>query len=205
MRLYTQREAYGLGRTCVRHSSRSLGGNRGLGRSVRCLSCKHSLRGLAAPRCTECGRAFNPTDPRTFSPDLPGRSRPDLAASLLATAAAAICLGACFTLSFMPFQSGVVGPYERFVTWAGLLSIAVLAVAFVLAGPRRPGSPLVASASACSGMYGGAYLSGSLSTAAPLVAGLAAAFLVTAALVALGFVAKRLVAGDRTGTRRDSA
>lgn len=31
-----------------------------------CLKCGYWLTGLAEPRCPECGRAFDPLDPRTF-------------------------------------------------------------------------------------------------------------------------------------------
>lgn len=31
-----------------------------------CLTCGYSLRGLADPRCPECGRAFDLADPNTF-------------------------------------------------------------------------------------------------------------------------------------------
>ncbi len=33
-----------------------------------CLRCYYDLRGLPEPRCPECGRLFNPADPRTYSP-----------------------------------------------------------------------------------------------------------------------------------------
>jgi hypothetical protein len=38
---------------------------------VRCKGCQYSLLNLAGPphRCPECGRAFDPEDPRTFTPD----------------------------------------------------------------------------------------------------------------------------------------
>jgi hypothetical protein len=32
-----------------------------------CVSCRHSLRGLVSRACPECGREFNPDDPRTYS------------------------------------------------------------------------------------------------------------------------------------------
>ena len=32
-----------------------------------CLRCFYDLRGLPEPRCPECGRRFDPADPRTFS------------------------------------------------------------------------------------------------------------------------------------------
>jgi rRNA maturation protein Nop10 len=34
---------------------------------VRCRSCDYDLRALAARLCPECGRAFDPADPTTFS------------------------------------------------------------------------------------------------------------------------------------------
>ena len=34
-----------------------------------CISCKHSLRGISSRRCPECGRAFDPNDPRTTAPN----------------------------------------------------------------------------------------------------------------------------------------
>src|ERR1051326_2396003 len=33
-----------------------------------CLTCRYRLDNLPEPRCPECGRRFNPTDPRTFGP-----------------------------------------------------------------------------------------------------------------------------------------
>jgi hypothetical protein len=34
--------------------------------SMRCLSCNYDLIGLAAQRCPECGRDFDPADEKTF-------------------------------------------------------------------------------------------------------------------------------------------
>jgi predicted RNA-binding Zn-ribbon protein involved in translation (DUF1610 family) len=36
---------------------------------ARCLGCGYRLRGLAAPMCPECGRAFDPGDLTTFDHD----------------------------------------------------------------------------------------------------------------------------------------
>jgi len=33
---------------------------------AKCLNCGYALRGLQEPRCPECGREFDPTDPNTF-------------------------------------------------------------------------------------------------------------------------------------------
>jgi hypothetical protein len=35
-------------------------------REGSCLGCGYALRGLTEPRCPECGRGFDPLDPRTF-------------------------------------------------------------------------------------------------------------------------------------------
>jgi hypothetical protein len=41
---------------------------------MRCLSCKYDLSHLAEHRCPECGRAFDPSDARTYdAPDGPSR------------------------------------------------------------------------------------------------------------------------------------
>jgi hypothetical protein len=37
------------------------------GPQAYCLGCRYNLRGLTEPRCPECGRAFDPGDPRTWS------------------------------------------------------------------------------------------------------------------------------------------
>ncbi len=34
---------------------------------ANCLACGYSLRGLADPRCPECGRSFDPANPATYS------------------------------------------------------------------------------------------------------------------------------------------
>src|SRR5436190_23642408 len=35
--------------------------------SARCLQCDYLLRGLTEPRCPECGREFDPADPKTYA------------------------------------------------------------------------------------------------------------------------------------------
>lgn len=39
--------------------------------SRRCLICGYIIDHLSAPRCPECGRAFDPNDPATFNVDQP--------------------------------------------------------------------------------------------------------------------------------------
>lgn len=36
-----------------------------------CLTCNYALTGVAAPRCPECGRDFDPANPTTFGPREP--------------------------------------------------------------------------------------------------------------------------------------
>lgn len=40
---------------------------RSAGVPPRCLACNYRLEGLTVPRCPECGREFDPRDPRTYS------------------------------------------------------------------------------------------------------------------------------------------
>lgn len=43
--------------------------------TMRCLNCGYDLRGLSENRCPECGRPFEPNDPRTYAPlGLPGEA-----------------------------------------------------------------------------------------------------------------------------------
>lgn len=35
--------------------------------TIRCIGCDHDLRGLSAGVCTECGRAFDPSDRATYA------------------------------------------------------------------------------------------------------------------------------------------
>ena len=38
-----------------------------------CKRCRYEVRGVESGACPECGRAFDPDDPRTFDPVLPRR------------------------------------------------------------------------------------------------------------------------------------
>ena len=38
---------------------------------MHCLTCHYNLRNLVEHRCPECGRAFDPSDPKTFNPFFP--------------------------------------------------------------------------------------------------------------------------------------
>lgn len=43
--------------------------------AAQCLHCGYLLLGLTHATCPECGREFDPTDPRTFDSDPPGSRR----------------------------------------------------------------------------------------------------------------------------------
>lgn len=83
---------------------------------MRCLTCGYPLERLDkdARRCPECGRAFDPEDPKTFLSPLPARPAPARAmAGMLIVAASAIglpfsCLLAAEAV-FLPVIGFVVG------------------------------------------------------------------------------------------------
>ena len=39
--------------------------------AARCKTCGYALRGLGDPRCPECGGAFDPDDPTTYTEECP--------------------------------------------------------------------------------------------------------------------------------------
>ena len=48
------------------------------GKQVHCIGCDYSLKNLEHNRCPECGRAFDPKNPKTYRP-LPSELRKQLA------------------------------------------------------------------------------------------------------------------------------
>ena len=95
--------------------------------SAVCLGCGYSLRGLPGPMCPECGRTFNPGDPKTFQdtskpwpwrrePGPPGRQH-----MVIVIAMTAIALATCSS----PGQS--LG-----LSCAYLLVVPVLGLALVV-------------------------------------------------------------------------
>ena len=57
---------------------------------MRCLSCHYDLRNLPEHRCPECGRAFDPNDPRTYDTEASARNRSDRRALVWAVSAFAL-------------------------------------------------------------------------------------------------------------------
>lgn len=94
---------------------------------MRCLSCQYELRNLTDRRCPECGRAFDPDDPRTFETDAVVRER--------ALERAFNALGFCFIGTFVAAMA-MNGPglgVDRVVSAAKIgLFVCSLAVPFVV-------------------------------------------------------------------------
>lgn len=87
-----------------------------------CLDCAYSLIGLPENRCPECGREFDPADPRTFLKQLPGTWTKRLGeavcdlegasawvfAAMVAAAIIASAVGELFPLAYLPVLVGVM-------------------------------------------------------------------------------------------------
>jgi len=89
---------------------------------VRCLSCQYPLHHLTAPRCPECGQAFDPNDRTTFDDDLTRRFLPrhDILSRLLISLVAAIAS----SLMLFSFGSGSMS-IDAFI-FAAVVGISIL-------------------------------------------------------------------------------
>jgi predicted amidophosphoribosyltransferase len=67
---------------------------------MRCLNCKYDLRKLSEHRCPECGRPFNPNDPKTFDTRKRSDFRYALTIILLAGGIFVVAVVAFFALGF---------------------------------------------------------------------------------------------------------
>ncbi len=74
--------------------------------AMYCRTCGYILAGLSRNRCPECGRPFNPADPRTFRRK-PLLSGPGLWVKRIALIIAAVVVG------FLLLEAGVTGWYYR--------------------------------------------------------------------------------------------
>jgi hypothetical protein len=91
--------------------------------NAHCIGCGYPLRELPQPRCPECGRGFDPGDPRTFLPSRALSAVERLAGSppgwiMIAAAVAA----GLFTLdAFSLPGAGVAYAFSQTCFWTGLL------------------------------------------------------------------------------------
>jgi hypothetical protein len=89
----------------------------------RCLDCGYILEGLPENRCPECGRAFDPDDPRTVAPP------PESGRFLLlgAVIGAALVLGA-FLIAVVVFAAEPRVPIDPSLAWGAAFLALVLFV-----------------------------------------------------------------------------
>ncbi len=73
-----------------------------------CLGCGYSLRGLIDPQCPECGKAFDPNDPKTWSPRPLGEQRVHVAVD----AAGSVFYWGCA----LPMFAALIG-FMVFIAW----------------------------------------------------------------------------------------
>lgn len=64
---------------------------------MRCLSCDYDLSNLTEHRCPECGRAFDPRNPKTFSTITPAEKKEMLLGFLIWLA---VMAGVCVLLQW---------------------------------------------------------------------------------------------------------
>jgi hypothetical protein len=67
----------------------------------RCRNCSYRLEGLTEPRCPECGRGFEPADPRTYSEEfleMPPWDGPRWFLGWLAALAMSLAISGCFVM-----------------------------------------------------------------------------------------------------------
>lgn len=69
-----------------------------------CRKCHYDLRGHSTHRCSECGDAFNPTDPKTFLLELP--PKPDYVRRFIAFVIIAIAVALVIQTIAAMSQSG---------------------------------------------------------------------------------------------------
>src|SRR5687767_11346256 len=73
---------------------------------ARCRSCGYSLAGLPETRCPECGGAFDPTDPRTYSQGTWTSRARDVWVRYKKPALAVGRLGVCVLASWLLYDLG---------------------------------------------------------------------------------------------------
>lgn len=98
-----------------------------------CRSCRHSLRGINSRRCPECGRAFDPDNPRTTLPN---------ATRKFWFVLESICrylIIACGFLVGFSILASVIGP-DVFLFWMGAILVApgLLFILLIVMLPKVP-------------------------------------------------------------------
>lgn len=83
--------------------------------TIYCRICGYDLEGLPEPRCPECGKAFDPQNPDTFSPRPPQSpiwrwARRGLVVSLVIALALTVLLVVAFGLLYLAIATGVFQP-----------------------------------------------------------------------------------------------
>ena len=97
---------------------------------MHCLTCHYDLTHLAAHRCPECGRRFNPTDPNTFEDPADTERFRQFAGILMACS----YLGTLMFLCVVRYPSVGPSPYRAvFSLWrAAVLALFMWPVTFLV-------------------------------------------------------------------------
>ena len=98
-----------------------------------CLSCRHSLRGISSRKCPECGRAFDPDDPRTTS------SRATRKLWFVLECVCRYLIIASGVLVGFSVLASVMGP-DVFLFWMGAILVApgLLIILLIIILPKVP-------------------------------------------------------------------
>jgi len=97
---------------------------------VRCLACHYSLKNLTEHRCPECGRTFDPNDPRTYesAPERrPPRIRNGLMLLVLAFVLAQLAIGSLPVPPSLVHES-LGARFMRIAPSASIISVVVVLV-----------------------------------------------------------------------------
>jgi hypothetical protein len=91
--------------------------------NAHCIGCGYPLRALPEPRCPECGREFDPGDPRTFLPNRPLNAMERVIASPPGwiMVAAAVAAGLFTLVAFSLPGAGFAYALSATFSYSGLL------------------------------------------------------------------------------------
>jgi hypothetical protein len=115
-------------------------------RSPECLHCGYALRGLTTARCPECGRAFDPTDPATFTRPKPvAPSTRDIGVVVLGVSMSVFMIAA----PWFVLRDFKLAPTSVVAAILGLTAAILTGAMDAMLSRRRPWLPPVAIAPAC--------------------------------------------------------